>query len=70
MPAKSVYEADVDGQIVPGLPLNIQRAVHCIGQFIGAIIDAQIEGYGVGSRRRAGNSKIAVLIESASVRED
>ena len=44
MTAESIHIPDINRQIVAGLPLNVQRAVHRIGKLIVPRIIAQIEG--------------------------
>ena len=45
MPAKFVHVPNIDRQIVTRLPLDVERGVHRIGEFIGSIVYAQVEGY-------------------------
>ncbi len=43
MPAQSVDVADINSEIAAWLPLNIQRRVHGVGEFIAPVIHAQVE---------------------------
>src|SRR4029077_9396562 len=56
VPPESVHAADIDGQIISRLPLNVEGRVHGVGQLVIAGV----------SRQEKGN--IAVL-DSASIRE-
>ena len=44
MTAERVHVADINRQVVPRLPLNVERRVHRIGKLIVPCVDAQIEG--------------------------
>ena len=55
MPAKAIHKSDVNCQVIARLPLNIERAIHCIGKLVLWRINAQVEGYGAPlNRRRVG----------------
>ena len=50
MAAEIAHIAEFEDQVVAWLPLDIQRVVVGVGQFVGAVIDAQRDGLAASSR--------------------
>ena len=44
MTAHVAHVANIDGEIIARLPLNVQCVVEGVGQLVGAVIDAERDG--------------------------
>ncbi len=55
MPAKAIHISNINRQIVSRLPLNIERAIHRIGELVAPRVNAQVKGYSAAfDQRRVG----------------